>query len=401
MFSSCPQAHRSLEDMSADLNQQFGVELSKEALHKRFTPQCAEFFKELIAEQLTSLFPFSKSKASQNVFKGIKIKDSTSFSLPNNCNGSYPGYGNFGKQNGLMKIQYEYDLLNGNWESISLTNRKENDQKNSNESLDTIISEVLYIRDLGYITPKYLKAVINTSAYFLNRLPPQAGVYNLDQQRITWKSIDQKFKKCQTESLSFDVCIYEKHMIPCRLIIQRLNDAEYVKRLKHAEKSAKSRNIGVTDEHKIRCRYNTYITNVIQEILPDKEVRKVYYLRWQIELVFKTWKSFFGINRVKKVKKERLECQILAQLLWVMINWKLFAVCKNHVHKQSPPVIISMIKFFKRCLTFSASLREVILTPDKLNKWLENVFLPAINNTACETPKSKISHHQVMKKLLS
>lgn len=401
MFSTCPQVHRSLEDMTADLNQQFGVKLSKEALHKRFTPQCAQFFKELIAQQLNSLFPFSKSKASQSYFKGIKIKDSTSFSLPDNCNGSYPGYGNFGKQNGLMRIQYEYDLMNSNWESISLTNLMENDQKNSNESLDTIISEVLYIRDLGYVTPKYLKAIINTSAYFLNRLPPQAGIYTPDQQRITWKSIDEKFKKIKTDSLSLDVCIYEKHLIPCRLIIQRINDTEYVKRLKHAQNLAKSRGLGVTDEHKIRCRYNTYITNVEQEVLPDEQVRNVYYLRWQIELVFKTWKSFFGINRVKKVKKERFECQILAQLLWIMINWKLFAICKNHAQKQSPSVYISLIKFFKRCLMFSGSLREVIITPDKLNKWLENVFLPAINNTACETHRGKIPHHQVMKCLLS
>jgi len=29
-------------------------------------------------------------------------------------------------------------------------------------------------------------------------------------------------------------------------------------------------------------------------------VRKTYYLRWQIELVFKTWKSFFHIDKIKK-----------------------------------------------------------------------------------------------------
>lgn len=400
MFSSCPQVHRSLEDMTADLNQQFGVDLSKEALHKRFTPQCTQFFKELIAEQLARLFPLT-DKTSQSHFKGIRIKDSTSFSLSDSYGGSYPGYGNFSKKNGLMKIQYEYDLMNGSWESISLTNRIENDQKNSNESLDSIIAKVLYIRDLGYITPKYLKAIINKSAYFLNRLPPQAGIYTPDQRRITWKSIDKKFKRRQSNSLSIDVCLYEKDMIPCRLIIQKLNDNEYAKRLKHAHNSAKSRNVGISDEHKIRCRYNTFITNVTSQILPDSQVRSVYYLRWQIELVFKTWKSFFGINKVKKVKKERLECQILAQILWVMVNWKLFIICNNSDQVSTSFSGISMIKFFKRCLVFSASFREIIITPDKLNKWLENVFLPSIRNTLSETPKSKTHHRDVLKTLLS
>ena len=53
MFSSNNQAETSLPDLTADLDQQFSVEISKEGLHKRFNAQAVEFVKALIAAQLS------------------------------------------------------------------------------------------------------------------------------------------------------------------------------------------------------------------------------------------------------------------------------------------------------------------------------------------------------------
>lgn len=401
MFSSCHQANTSLPDLSADLQQQFAVNISKEALHKKFNQQGVKFLEELIKIQLSQQFTLSDDNEFKKHFCAINIKDSSKFALPSTYNGQYPNFGNFSKTKGLMNLQYEYDLLSGSWDSIALTNCKTNDQQNSKQTIDRILEGALYLRDLGYITPTYLNAVIKREAFFLNRLPSQANIYTLDKEQINWSSIDRKFKKTGASTLEMNVTIYNKYHIPCRLIIERISNDEHRKRLKYAQNSAKSRRVGLSNAHKIRCRYNSFITNVDGEILPVEKIRETYYLRWQIELVFKTWKSFFEINKVKKVKKERMECQLLAKLLWILLNWSLFNACNRYVRKQNPENGISVLKFFKRCIHFSHTLRQVVLKRDNIANWLKTVFLPLIENTACEARSKKRTHYQIIYSLIT
>jgi len=396
MFSFCNQANTSLPDIAADLSQQFAVDISKEGLHKKFSAQGVKFLKELVKAQLSQQFSLQSDTQLNQHFTSINIKDSSKFSLPSTYSGDYPGFGNFSKTNGLMNLQYEYDLVSGNWMALELTTVKTNDQQDSKQNISSISKGGLYIRDLGYITPTFLKAVIEKEASFLNRMPAQINVYTLEKKPIDWQKLARKFNKTGVGALDMDVLIYQKELLECRLVMERVTGDEYRKRLRRAEQSAKKHGVGLSKEHKLRCRYNTFITNVGREILPLEKIRKTYYLRWQIELVFKTWKSFFEINKLKKVKKERMECQLLAKLLWILLNWRLFQSCNSYVQGQTPERGVSLLKFFKRCLGFSNTLRLVVLNKLAITKWLTQIFLPLIDNTACEAPAGKQTHYQIL-----
>lgn len=400
MFSFSNQSKTSLEDITADLDEQFSIQLSKEALHKKFTSQGVAFMQGVIKAQLSEQFNLPVEEGFKSAFRFIKIKDSTKFTLPDSYNGDYPGFGNFSKKHGLMNLQYEYDLVSGNWDCIELTNIKRNDQKDSKETISTIEKGGLYIRDLGYITPIYLKAVMKEESYFLNRMPSQVNLYTLEKEIIDFADIDRKLKRTGRKSLDMDVLIYKEHCLSCRVVMDRVSDEEYCKRLKHAQKSAKRRNVGISNKHKIRCRYDVYITNVDRKTLLVEQIRKTYYLRWQIEIVFKTWKSFLALHKVKKVKKERFECQLLAKLLWVLLNWRLLSCCNAYLRKERSKTGISLIKFFKRCFAFSHSVRLVVLRKIKVSDWIYHVFLPLIDNTICEAKGSKKTHYQVLNEAL-
>ena len=397
LFNENDQANISLPDLACDLNQVYGIDVSKEAMHKKFTPEAVNFLTGLLGELLGSQLKKLTGIGLPLHFPRIKIKDSTRFSLPCNYNNDYKGFGNFSKKNGLLSIQYEYDLVSGDWLSVDITKGLRNDQQDSKETADAITKGDLHIRDLGYITPTYLSAVVSKDAYFLNRLPPSASVFTTQMKVFDWKKVDASFNKNSLVSMESNVLIYEKNKIPCRLIIEKVSTTEYERRLEKARISAKSRGGGISDLYKIKLRYNTFITNVSGDILPVTVIRKTYYLRWQIELVFKTWKSFFRIDKVKKVKKERLECQLVAKLLWIMINWNLLRTFNKHVREIDNEQGVSILIFFKRCLKFTATFRMVLLKRLSISKWLEQIYLPLIANCACEAPKKKQTHYQSLK----
>jgi len=51
--------------------------------------------------------------------------------------------------------------------------------------------------------------------------------------------------------------------------------------------------------------HTPHITNVQREKLSSKSVILLYRLRWQIEIVFKAWKSYHGLEQLKGEREER------------------------------------------------------------------------------------------------
>jgi hypothetical protein len=166
LFSECNQVHTSLPDLTADLNQVYNIDISKEAMHKKFTSEAVDFLKALLNNMLSEQLKLNKGNECPRHFSSIKIKDSTKFSLPSSYNDEYAGYGNFSKKNGLMSLRYEYDLVNGDWLSVELTKGLRNDQQDSKETIEAITANDLYIRDLGYVTPTYLSALVEKKHFF-------------------------------------------------------------------------------------------------------------------------------------------------------------------------------------------------------------------------------------------
>lgn len=50
-----------------------------------------------------------------------------------------------------------------------------------------------------------------------------------------------------------------------------------------------------------------------------EQVHELYTLRWQIEIVFRTWKSLFDIDHCRTVKQERIECHLYGKLIAIFL----------------------------------------------------------------------------------
>lgn len=63
-----------------------------------------------------------------------------------------------------------------------------------------------------------------------------------------------------------------------------------------------------------------YIANIEEAVLSAEQVHEFYSLRWQVEIIFKTWKSIYHIHGVKPVKIERFQCQLYGKLILLLLS---------------------------------------------------------------------------------
>ena len=68
------------------------------------------------------------------------------------------------------------------------------------------------------------------------------------------------------------------------------------------------------------CGWTVFLTNVPEEKLTWREVWVTYRLRWQVELLFKRWKSLGGLGHSQGTKEWRLVVEVYAKLLGALLR---------------------------------------------------------------------------------
>ena len=391
VFASLDHGQLSLQDCCNDLAQYNDKSISKVALHKRFNEQSVSLLKLVLADLVRSRLD-TADRMPDCPFGRILVSDSTKFSLPAHYADRYPGYGGCRGTGSLMNIQYGLDIKNGGWERLELTKATRNDQAHSRESLQDIQAGDLLVRDLGYITKKYLEGVTTARAYFVNRLPPKWAVYTPGETTpLDWKGLHQRMERSGASKHEQQVGILlDGKTVEVRLVAVPVPGEVWEDRIRKAAKHAKSKGLGLSDEYKIRCRFNVFITNCSQDQLDTDGIIGLYRLRWQIELMFKVWKSLLALHRVKAVKKARMESMLLAKFIWMMINWKIFCSLNAEVREQVPQYACSIWKFFKCARNLFHSLRGKLTNGIRdFEQWCMDFIIPIVKNLTIEPKKNK------------
>ena len=375
-----------MQDCCDDLAQHRGKSLSKVALHNRFNNKGFDFLKSVLAEQISSKLGIAGENNWQ-AFNRVMVADSCKFALPEKFKEDYPAYtGKYAKS--LMNIQYCFDLKNGNWEGLELTKATENDLAYTKRTLEQISGGDLYIRDLGYVSHAYLFKIVEEGAFFINRLHPLWNPALCDTgEKVNWVSLYKKME--QTRSAHFETMITigeGQDAFNCRLIA--VPEEVWAERIRKANIRAKSVGYKLTDEYKHRCRFSLFITNTTQQMLKGAEIVQLYRLRWQIELVFKTWKSLLNLHLVKVVKKDRLECQLIGKFIWTLINWKVFRCVDVFVRNKSKHHACSIWRFFKQAKKYGWALRMLVVGELLFTDWCK-ILLFNIKSLLIEPKKGK------------
>ena len=341
----------SLNDLCVDLNLQYGVEITKQSLHERFNQYAFVFLKvaiqELIQKQIVLPQQFKPLH-----FLRILIKDSTCFQIDESLEDYYPGSGGSGS-GASIRIQFEYDLLVGQVTDLSINAFNEQDATNSIATIELTRAGDLVIRDLAYMSIEVLQAIADRFAFYLCRASPSTTIYEKKGDKyckLDFAGIFKHMQKNRLQTLEKEVYLGAEDRFQTRMVLHRLPPEVVSTRLRKARENKKKKGGGeLTDEYIARAHLNLFLTNATIEQIPTRNTWQLYRLRWQIELVFKVWKSIWKVDDVKKVSRYRLECYILSRLILIMLGWQVIwsaAVCLYHAEGK----VISVFKAAKTLL---------------------------------------------------
>ena len=296
-----------------------GVHISRQGLEQRFTRTAADFVQQVLArtvEQVISGQPVAIPLLQR--FQGVYIRDSSVIALPPGLMELWPGVGNSCGPTAALKLQIQLNFSTGQLHGPVLQSGRAQDQASPFQR-QTLPPGTLHIADLGYFNLNRLAEDDRQGVHWLTRLKAGTAVYTLEGQPldlVTWL-------ESQAEGqLECAVLVGQRARVPCRLLAVRVPQEVADQRRRRLREYARKKQVTPSANSLALLNWTLLITNVPEQNLSLSEGLILYRVRWQIELLFKLWKSYARLDEWVSQKPWRILCELYAKLIGVVImHW--------------------------------------------------------------------------------
>jgi hypothetical protein len=341
-----------------------GVSISPQALEKRLDqPETADFLKAVLEEAMGMAIaaPSVTSELLQR-FTEVDILDSTTATLPDELAKIWSGCGAKSPQGGkaALKVQVQMDLVGGGLK-LELSAGRVPDQKAALQTQD-IKEGSLHLRDLGYFDLSVLKTIDDSKAFFISRLMNGTNIYDTQGNLLDLLGLLRN----SLNDVDIQVQVGAEQRLPVRLVARRLPKAVGATRRRRLRKKAQWKGRYEPTKEALALRdWSIAITNVPTKQLDIDEIHALLRLRWQIELLFKLWKSHGRLGHSRRRKAQRILAETYAKLIAMLIqHWMLWQAMGEYVDRSLSKAASAFRTFawlLLRSLTTLALLRAEIL----------------------------------------
>lgn len=309
------------------------LKISREGLYQRLNQEAVAFFEKMLAQSLTLELPqrlCQEVQTMQTHFRRIRLIDSTSFQLPPELASHFRGSGG-GASEAAVKILFGYDFKTGDL-FYYVSDGTRHDQRLENLFLQEFEAGDLKITDLGFFNITSFARLHNNGAFYLSRLRMDVKVYQRHEGRFVEFDLATFAENLVSEYAEVEVYLQNKDTIlKTRLVVARVPEHVKAERLRLRNEYNRKKGRTTSKRVQILMGFNLYLTNVSAQILAMEQIRALYGIRWQVELIFKNWKSNFKLAEVKGKRPNRIKCILYAKLLMIMITTKICFVARNYV----------------------------------------------------------------------
>ena len=352
VFGFLDEPAATLNDL-AQTSEELGVTITPQGLDERINPAAVAFLKQLFQQSMASFrntTPLEVALLTQ--FPAVEITDSTVIALPASLQAEFPGCGGDGPA-AALKVQLVFDYLRGNLEVVEWQTGRTPDQ-NYTGYLAAGPAGALHLHDLGYFK---LMALQQTAAqsYFFSRLLTSTTV--LDPTGTPVDLLDL-VRTAPLGAGEREILLGVDERIPCRLIYIPVPEAVANERRRKARATAQRKGRTPSKRHLALLSWSFYVTNVPATRLAIPQALILASVRWQIELIFKLWKSYGRLARVAGLRRERVLGELYAKMIGLVLTQFLTAPQRlTRLGELSPVKALRVCQ--RQALAWARSLRDL------------------------------------------
>ena len=347
-FLSEPQSTR---EQLAQTAAALGLDISAQALDQRMTESGAATLLEVLdaaAATVLAAEPVTITLFSR--FNGVYIQDSTLIALPSSLAHIWRGTGNkhtASEHSARLKLSVRLNLCTGALEGPHTDHGLTSDRSIPLQT-HPIAEGALRIADLGFFSLDVLRDIGQAGGYWLSRLQCSTALSDQDGVRIDLPS----FLAAQdTAIVDLPVRLGARHQVPCRLLAVRVPQEVADQRRRRLREEAKRRGRAPSAQQLALAEWTLLVTNAPCELMSVKEALVLGRCRWQIELLFKLWKSQGQIARWRSGKAGAILCEMYAKVIAMIIqHWILLVGCWGYADRSLTKASATVRKM-AMCLT--------------------------------------------------
>ena len=311
-----------------------GITLTPQGLEQRFTPHAVTLLRhvfELALAQVVKADPVAIPLAQR--FGGILLEDSSSVRLPDalrhvfcGCGGSNGGH----KTSSAFKVFVRLDMLTGQVQCSQLLHGRHADSHSPFKDTPNA-PRTLHVRDRGFVDLARWRREVERGDDVVSYY--KAGMSVLDAQQ---HAIDLAawLDSLTSPTAEREVVVGVREQVPMRLLVERLPEQQRQARLAHLRQQAAKHGRGLSPLSEHLAGWTLILTTASAECLSLSEALVVLRVRWQIELLFKLWKAHGQLDCWRSEKPERIECEIYAKLIGLLLqHWVVIVGCWQEPHR--------------------------------------------------------------------
>jgi hypothetical protein len=297
---------------------QLGVDVTENAIGQRFTPELVKFLEAALKRVLSHvLFTDAPPIELLERFTEVVIGDSTTVTLPDEFAEQFPGCGgSHGSGKAALKIQVLWDLRHGRLQMLLEPGRASDARSPITEI--PLPAGSLSIWDLGYFSLDRFERVEQAEGYWLSRLQHGTMVRDTAGNPVELRKFLAKNAHCGI--VDVPVQLGEKRLL-CRLVAMHISPEIAARRRRKIREKARDHGREPSQEYLELQEWTIFVTNCQPRLLGWKEVVVLYRARWQIERLFKLWKSYNHLAaRDAKAAAVRQLAEVYIKLIAVIIQ---------------------------------------------------------------------------------